>query len=130
LKISEQTIERVIPIVFWVGLSAYILAFLSLPPAIRDNQLIDGFITLALRAIAGIWVFADSVKYNLSSKSRVLYGYFTVLLLEIVVPLYLIKTRGWKDGFKALAKLITIIIGVLLFDAVIMTVVTYPEWSS
>jgi len=97
---------RAAVILFW---SAFVL-FLAIAAFLPKSVSGSGWLTLTekiiLNLLVGLWVLADGRAHKFEAERLQYYAIFSALLTEIAIPIYLVKTRGWKGTGKTSLRFI------------------------
>lgn len=108
--------------IFWVGifLVGAIDGYLLPEAATESAWVVIGF-KAAFNALVLLWISADARSRGWDSERVLFYGIFAMVLTEIAVPVYLVKSRGWKgagrSALRFLGYLVLLLIAVLALEA-------------
>ena len=83
---------------FWGGLLLLMLLQTFLPPAILKANGLTFALKFLVRLLAGFWVYADALARNWEDQRARGYLLASAIIPEIAVPVYAVKSRGWKGA--------------------------------
>ncbi len=104
--------------IFWVGL--FLLGTVDgylLPETVTEAAWFVIAFKTSVNALVALWITADARSRGWNSERVVFYGVFAMMLTEVVIPVYLVKTRGWKGAGRSALRFIGYLI---LFLAVMI----------
>ena len=106
---------------FWLALAASVLVdgYLALPFSRAGWYLITN--KLVLNGLAVVWLYADAKSRGWHADRIGLYVSIAAILIELVMPVYLVRSRGWRS---ALITVLRFCLYLLAF-AVMLTAVGY-----
>lgn len=108
---------------FWLGIIAMVLADALLPAAIVDSGGYAIGVKVTVNMLVGLWVLADGRSRGMSEHELGLAAGMTMLLTEIMLPVYLVRTRGWRGAGRAVLRFalqfLAIAVVLLLLDQLI-----------
>lgn len=123
-KISTGKIDDVVnraasvqntAILFWVVLGMYLLFESYAPASVSSDSTYSILAKTLVRAAIALWAYADARARNYQREWLIILMIVTINLPEIVVPVYLVISRGWKGAAKSTLRFI----GYLLLASVI-----------
>ena len=88
-------------LLFWGGLIALFLSSEWLPLHITEGSSYALFSKISINVLVALWVHYDAVSRNWDKQRANIYATLSVALTELVVPIYLVKSRGWKGALRA-----------------------------
>jgi hypothetical protein len=106
----DLTLERVTTkkaeIIFWVVLT-FLLILTSVFPNASGHLFGRIFKKFILGCSVALWVYCDSKSFKeITQEKANAYSIMCVMLPEIICPIYLFSTRGFKRGIIGLCKFI------------------------
>lgn len=116
---------RTAAFLFWIALAAFLLFSLNFPKEVSNHRWFLFGAGLIPRAFMGVWVLVDAKEYEFSAQRRGNYGALSIFLGEIVVAIYLVKSRGWKGAGKTLLRILGYLAAVVLSTALLQTAVSF-----
>ena len=75
--------------------------------------------------LIGFWVHADAKTKGFDIQRRGFYMAFAIVLTEIAVPVYLVKSRGWKEAGKTSMRFVLYLCVALVLAAVLQTILSH-----
>lgn len=88
-------------IIFWVMLGLYLLFVSYVPITISSDSKYYLLAKTLVRAAIALWAYADALARKYQRDWRIILFVVTINLPEVVVPVYLVISRGWKDAAKS-----------------------------
>lgn len=84
--------------VFWVLVMVFVSGESLFPALWIDTFWYEVTWKVCLNGVIALWVYLDASARNWSEERTRFYALFSMMLTEIVVPVYLVKSRGWKQA--------------------------------
>ena len=103
---------------FWSSLSIIVLARLFY----SDIGWIKTAQTWIVPVFSGYWVQTDAIEQKWEQKRATIYGVLSFFIAPIAVPVYLVKSRGWKQASIITARFLLYSIIFLLSMVIIKNV--------
>lgn len=108
---------------FWLGVMAMVLADALLPSTVVDSGGYAIGVKATVNMLVGLWVLADGRSRGMPEHELGLAAGMTMLLTEIMLPVYLVRTRGWRGAGRAVLRfalqLFAMAVVLLLLDQLI-----------
>lgn len=115
--------------IFWLGLFTLLVGDHLLGAAVTESVWYAAGLKLALNLLVVIWLLSDSSRWGWEAPRVQLYAILSMLFTEICVPIYLVKTRGWKGAGKSvlwfLGYSVLFIIALLIVDPISKALFAY-----
>jgi hypothetical protein len=108
---------KVAAALFWLSIIILYLLESSLPSQITENEFYVLGIKIALNLTVAAWIYLDAKDKEWDEERARLYAAIAVPLTEIIVPIYLVKSRGWIGAGKSVLRF-------CLYSAVVLIVLT------
>jgi len=99
----------------------------------RENSYNHWYIivaTILLRVFIGLWVFVDAHAYKFSSQRKTTYATLSMFIGEIVLPVYLVKSRNWKGAVKTAVNIFGVFIIFLLLSVLLQALILFIRRGS
>ena len=87
-----------VALLFWVVVVLLIVIETKRPELVGGNEYSILVQKLVLNAVAAVWIYTDAVMRKWDYERAKWYAIFGALLTEITLPIYLVKSRGWKGA--------------------------------
>ena len=87
--------------VFWLGLGILLLTIEFLP-SLDDSILLGAVIRVVFGLLVVTWVWSDGMARGWQADRVLFFVIWAMLIPEIFVPLYLVRSRGWRGAFVSL----------------------------
>ena len=87
-----------VALLFWVVVVLLIVIETKRPELVGGNEYSILVQKLVLNAVAAVWIYTDAVTRKWDYERAKWYAIFGALLTEITLPIYLVKSRGWKGA--------------------------------
>lgn len=124
--ILEPTISpRLASQIFWATFVVVMLVLANIDREFPGNRWYITAAFLMLRVSIGVWVFVDANEYKFSILSRRNYGLLSIILGEIVLPIYLVKSRGWVGVWKTVVQMLGFLVISLLSSVLIQAIILF-----
>jgi len=107
---------------FWAALMLILFLLAFLPTEVTDNRWFALSWKVAFNLFVALWIAADARAHNWEEERVKWYMHLSIALTEFTVPVYLVKSRGWKGaaeaslwflGYLLLAMVFVVIVGML-----------------
>ena len=87
-----------VALLFWVVVVLLIVTETKRPELVSGNEYSILVQKLVLNAVAAVWIYTDAVTRKWDYERAKWYAIFGAFLTEITLPIYLVKSRGWKGA--------------------------------
>jgi len=84
--------KYVIELIFWISCAGIVL----LTSSFQSDTWFKILQRVLVPGVISYWVIIDSYNYQWKKERSAKYALFSFFLPPIAVPIYLVKTRGWK----------------------------------
>ena len=95
---SRFTNPTAVAFLFWVAVVMLIVIETKRPELIDGNEYSILVQKLVLNAVAALWIYSDAVTRKWDYERAKWYAIFGTLFTEITLPIYLVKSRGWRGA--------------------------------
>ncbi|MBI1425773.1 MAG: hypothetical protein GC149_20295 [Gammaproteobacteria bacterium] len=124
--IMEPTISpRLASQILWATFVGVMLVLANINREFPGNHWYITAAFLMLRVLIGVWVFVDANEHKFSIQSRSNYGLLSIFLGEIVLPIYLVKSRGWMGAWKTVVQMLGFLVIALLSSVLIQAIILF-----
>jgi hypothetical protein len=86
---------------FWAMLGLFLLFESYAPVSISSDSKYYIFVATLVRATIAFWAYADALARNYQRDWRIILMMGSIMLWELVIPVYLVISRGWKGAAKS-----------------------------
>ena len=104
---------------FWVSLMLFLLLLAFMPTEVTDNR----WFVLSWKAVfnlfVALWMAADARAHNFEEERVKWYTHLSIVLTEFTVPVYLVKSRGWKGAAKASLRFLGYLLLAMVFVVIV-----------
>lgn len=97
---------RATAILFWSALVVFLAIATFLPKSLSGSGWLALVEKITLNLLVALWVLADGRAHKFEAERLQSYAIFSALLTEIALPIYLVKSRGWKGAGKTSLRFI------------------------
>jgi hypothetical protein len=114
---------RAAVILFWSALVVFLAIAAFLPKSVSGSGWLALAEKITVNLLVALWVLADGRAHKLEAERLQWYAIFSALLTEIALPIYLVKTRGWKGAGKTSLRFIRYLAVILAVTFVCFAIV-------
>ena len=112
--------KYIIELLFWISLASVIL----LNNFFQNDTWFKILQRVLVPGLIGYWVIIDSYNYQWKKEKSAKYALFSFFLPPITVPIYLVKTRGWRGLGKFIWNFSLYLLAFLFTIALAMGITT------
>ena len=95
-----------IAVFFWLYISIEMILGDKITITAFDESTFIIFQKIVLNLFVALWVYFDAKKHDFDGQRRSVYAATAVIISEIVLPVYLVKSRGWHGAGKTVLRFI------------------------
>lgn len=114
----ESRINNITPrtaaLMFWVGVLMVFSIEKTLPGEVIESTSYAIGVKVILNLLVAFWVYVDATSREWEKERITLYSIFSVTFTEITIPIYIVKSRGWKEAGKSVLRFLLYLFCILI----------------
>ena len=99
---------------FWIGLCAMLVLYLLGYPDGSAPVWMRALLKAAFNALAALWIHADARDRGWGAGGALAASVCGLVLVELAVPVYLVRSRGWRGALRTLPGFVLRVVLTLL----------------